>query len=445
MGIACASLAFTAFFAHAATRPIPEVVNITSFAHVDGSNLDLLVRVPLAAVKDVQFPSRGDAGYLDLSAVASMLPGAARYWIAPAFDAYESGVALGRPEVVAARIAITDDPSFTSYQTALAHFTTPELPPEQDLFWNNVWLDVHLRYPLTTSARAIAIDPKVAGLGVRVMTTISTDDPRGDVRTFSFDGDPGLIYLDARWSEAARQFVRHGVRFVARGAEPLLLLFCLVLPFRRYRDVTPAIVLYLVALLAGLVIARAGLVPDAVWFRPLVGTLATFAILLTAFANIAGRVTPRRRALLALCTGVVYGISSAFALAGTIQFGGSHPLIATLAFYGGLAAAVLAIVAVVVPVVGFLFSLARIERLERIIVSALAADTAWGWLGDRWTELRRIPVQVVFDAGVLALTLEALAGAVLFAGLLWFVNEGLKSRRGADEEFGREGTSRTAR
>src|SRR4029077_1083086 len=102
-------------------------------------------------------------------------------------------------------------------------------------------------------------------------------------------------------------------------------------------------------------------------------------------------VTPRRRALLALCAGLVYGVSSAFALAGIIQFGGSHTLVPTPAFYAGLTAAVLSIVAVVVPVVGFLFSLARIERLERIIVSALAADTAWGWLGTEWTDLRKIP------------------------------------------------------
>ncbi len=82
----------------------------------------------------------------------------------------------------------------------------------------------------------------------------------------------------------------------------------------------------------------------------------------------------------------------------------------------------------------FLFSLARIEYIERIIVSALAADTAWGWLGDRWAQLRKIPFQLVFDAGVLAPALRALTVLVLFGGLLWFVNEWLKSLRVAGDE-----------
>src|SRR5262245_5133517 len=71
------SLLLFAAIVHAATRPIPEVVNVKVFAHIENSGLDLLVRVPLAAVKDIQFPVRGEAGYLDLDALPSILPGAA--------------------------------------------------------------------------------------------------------------------------------------------------------------------------------------------------------------------------------------------------------------------------------------------------------------------------------------------------------------------------------
>ena len=78
-------------FVHAANRPTPEVVNVKAFARLEGRQLELLVRVPLAAVKDVQFPTRGDAGYLDLDAVKSMLPGAARYWIAGNFEVLDGG------------------------------------------------------------------------------------------------------------------------------------------------------------------------------------------------------------------------------------------------------------------------------------------------------------------------------------------------------------------
>jgi len=92
-------------------------------------------------------------------------------------------------------------------------------------------------------------------------------------------------------------------------------------------------------------------------------------------------------------------------------------------------------VALGVPTLSFLFSLARVEHLERIIVSALAADTAWGWFSERWAQLRRIPFQLTFDAGLLALTLRCLAALILCGGLIWFVNEWLKSHSFADDEL----------
>ncbi len=49
--------------------------------------------------------------------------------------------------------------------------------------------------------------------------------------------------------------------------------------------------------------------------------------------------------------------------------------------------------------------------------------------------MKKIPLQVVFDAGVLAPALRALTVLVLLAGLLWFVNEWLKAQGVADEEL----------
>src|SRR5271169_4436479 len=92
-----------ASFAHAADRPLPETVAVKAFARLTRGQLELLVRVPLAAVKDVQFPVRGDAGYLDLSALKSMFPGAARYWIADCFEVQEDGVKAAKPAIVGTR------------------------------------------------------------------------------------------------------------------------------------------------------------------------------------------------------------------------------------------------------------------------------------------------------------------------------------------------------
>jgi hypothetical protein len=431
-------------FVHAANRPTPEIVNIKAFARLEGRQLELLVRVPLAAVKDVQFPTRGAAGYLDLDAVKSMLPGAARYWIASGVEALDSGVPLARPEVAETRISISSDQSFDSYQDALARFHAPDLPADENVFWEQVWLDIHFRYSVRSDRPAIAIDPKLAGLGVRVTTDLSFVEPDGDVRAFSFEGDPGVIYLDPRWTDAGKQFLARGVRFVLRGPDFLLFLLILALPFRRYRHLLPAVVTFAGSLALALLAAAFGFAPNALWFHPLIETLAAVSILLAAFSNIAGRVTPRRRALLALGAGFVFGCSCAFHLGATLQFGGSHVAISTLAFGAGVMLAIAGAVALCVPTLSFLFALARVENLERIIVSALAADTAWGWLSERWAQLRRIPFRLAFDAGVLVLTLRCLAALILLGGLVWFVNEWLKSHGFADDELAAPHNRRTA-
>jgi hypothetical protein len=431
-------------FVHAADRPTPEIVNIKAFARLEGRQLELLVRVPLAAVKDIQFPTRGAAGYLDLDAVKSMLPGAARYWIASGFEALDRGVPLPRPETAETRISISSDRSFDSYQDALARFGAPDLPADENVFWEQVWLDIRFLYAVRSDRPVIAIDPRVAGLGVRVTTDLSYVEPDGRVRAFSFEGDPGVIYLDPRWTDAGKQFLARGVRFVLRGPDFLLFLFILALPFRRYRHVLPAVVTFAGSLALALLAYRFGFAPNAPWFHPLVDALAAVSILLAAFSNIAGRVTPRRRALLALGAGSVFGCSCAFHLGATLQFGGPHVAVSTLAFGTGVVLASAGGVALCVPTLSFLFSLARVENLERIIVSALAADTAWGWLSERWAQLRKIPFRLAFDAGVLALTLRYLAALILLGGLVWFVNEWLKSQSFADDELAAPHDRRTA-
>src|SRR5207302_8036187 len=92
-------LVLFAAIVHAANRPIPEVVNVKAFVRLESGSLDLVLRVPLAAVKDIQFPIRGEAGYLDLEALKSMLPGAADHWIAGGFEVYDHGDPVSRPEV----------------------------------------------------------------------------------------------------------------------------------------------------------------------------------------------------------------------------------------------------------------------------------------------------------------------------------------------------------
>jgi uncharacterized membrane protein len=419
---------------HAANRPIPEVVNVKVFVRLENGLLDLLVRVPLAAVKDIQFPTRGEAGYLDLEALASMLPGAADHWIAGGFDVFDNGQPVSRPEVDQPRIALISDQSFDSYQSAIDHLGAPPVGATENLFLDQVWFDMRLRYRRPSERPAIAIDPKVAGWGVRVSTDLKIVDAGGQVRSLTFEGNPGRIYLAPRWPDAGRQFMGRGTRFVRSTAPLLLFLFCLVLPFRRYRPAIPPVVAFVSTVLIGLLASTLGLTVETVWFPPLLAALEVVAILLVAFANIADQVTPHRRTVFACCAGLIFGSSTALALEPTLQFGGSHPLVSVLAFCAGAAATLVAAAAIMIPVMSYLFSRARTERIERIIVSALAADTAWGWLTERWSQLAKIPFGVVFETGAAAIVLRALAGLVLLGGALWFLNEWLKSSRLGDTE-----------
>jgi hypothetical protein len=421
-------------FVNAATSPIPEVVNITVLSRVEARRLELLVRVPLAAIKDIQLPTRGDADTLDLPMLKSMLPGAAKYWVARAFEVSDKGQALPVPQVADTRVSISGDQSFDSYRSAASHFGDPELPADEQLFWQQTWFDIRFLYELPAGEPRVVVTPRVAGLGVRVSTRLTAIGAAGRSHTFSFDGDPGPIDLEPYTVDTLTQFVLRGARFVAGSADILLLLFCLVLPFRRYRQFSPVLISFAAALVVALTLVAAGATPRTVWFGPLVEVVATICILLAALANIVGRVTPRRRALFGLGAGAVFGFFTAAALEPQLQFGGTHIAAAELAFGAGVVLAVTLVVGLLLPVTVLLFSFARVEPLERVIVSALAADTSWSWLVDRWALFRKVPLEPNFDATMTASALQTLAVVVLIGGAVWFVSEWLKSLRFTDEE-----------
>ena len=241
-----------------------------------------------------------------------------------------------KPEVSQTRISVSSDQSFDSYREALAHFNSPDLPPETNVLWDQVWIDIQYEYSLRSDRAVVTIRPKFARLGVRVSTDLKYLEPDGSIHEFSFEGDPGLIYLNASPTDAARQFLRWGFDFVLSSTDLLLFLFCLALPLRRYREIGPAVAVFVAALSLALLASAFGLAPDPIWFHPLIETLSAIAILLVAFANIAGKVTPQRRALLALCLGFVYGFSSSFDFGGKVQFGGSHTVFSAIAFTAGV-------------------------------------------------------------------------------------------------------------
>src|ERR1700693_5161204 len=116
-----------------AAHDIPNDVTVHAFVRPDGQRLHLLVRVPLKAMRDVDYPRRG-AGLLDLARADASLRNAATLWIADSVELYENDSRLGLPRVVDARVSLESDKSFASYEQALAHGPGPRPPNNKELY-----------------------------------------------------------------------------------------------------------------------------------------------------------------------------------------------------------------------------------------------------------------------------------------------------------------------
>ena len=117
-----------------AAHEIPRHVTVHAFLKPEGDRLRVLVRVPLAAMRDIQFPQRRE-GFLDIARSAPALRDAVTQWMLPSLEIFERGKLLPAPVIAAARVSLPSDRSFVSYDEALAHVTGGTLPDETQLLW----------------------------------------------------------------------------------------------------------------------------------------------------------------------------------------------------------------------------------------------------------------------------------------------------------------------
>ncbi len=402
-------------FAH----DIPNDVTVQMFVKPEGQHLHLLVRVPLKAMRDISFPQRGP-GYLDLARATALLPGAAKLWIAGFFEVYEGDTLLPNPQVMATRIALPSDFSFSSYEQALAHVTGPPLPDSTDVYWDQTLLDVLFDTPIQSDVSRFSIQPRFARLGLRVITVLRFIPPGGEVRAFEFDGDPGLVRLDPRWHQAALRFVDLGFLHILDGTDHLLFLFCLVIPFRRLRALIPVVTAFTLAHSVTLIASAYNLAPDFLWFPPLIETLIAASIVYMALENIAGAGSVQRRWMIAFGFGLVHGFGFSFALRQSLQFAGSHLLTSLLSFNIGVELGQLLVLILLIPLLQLFFRFAVAERMGAIILSAIVAHTAWHWMLDRGARLRQFRFEwPALDAALLATLLRWLMFFLIFGGILW--------------------------
>ncbi|MCC6317148.1 MAG: HupE/UreJ family protein [Gemmatimonadaceae bacterium] len=425
------ALGATAIAAH----EIPSRVTVFAYVKPEGQRLQLLLRVPLAAMRDMEFPERG-AGYLDIPRLEPFLRDAVQLWISDQLHFTEDGRELGAEEVAAIRVSLPSDRAFESFGTALAQVRGPRLGDDVDIPWQQAMLDVLLEVPITSDSARFAFNPSLAGLGIQTTTVLRFLPPGGAVRAFQYIGNPGVVELDPGWWQAASQFVVLGFEHILDGIDHLLFVLCLVIPVRRLRPLVAIVTAFTVAHSITLVSAAAGLAPDALWFPPLVETLIALSIVWMAFENIVG-VRLEHRWKFAFGFGLVHGFGFSFALRESLQFSGDHLLASLLAFNVGVELGQLLVVLIAIPVLAFTFRRIVDERMGTILLSALVAHTAWHWMLDRGSSLGDYDWQLPAWDAQLAITVMRVAMLVLVVGLVAWALHGLV-RRFAPPAVGRD-------
>ena len=448
-----AALFATPWIATLAAHDIPNDVTVQALLKPEGQRLRLLMRVPLQAMRDMDYPKpRGstNADLLDLSRADATLRDAATLWVSDYVDLYEDGDKLPPPRVASVRAELQSDKSFATYDEALARLSVPLPPAQSEFFWSQGLLDVLFEYPIHSDRSRFSIEPRLARLGIRTLTVLRFLPPGGAVQGFEFLGDPGLVRLDPTWSQVARQFAARGFRLILGATGPLLLLVSLVIPFRRFRPLAAVVTAFAAAHSITLVASAYNLAPDQLWFPPLVDTLLAAAIVYLALENVVltGQMEPRgpqspqsqsfsalsapsavpsdawlkRRWLVTFGFGLVYGFGFSLTLRPALQFAGTHRLTSVLSFNIGIEVALLLVLALLVPALDLVFRFAVTERLGTIILSALIAHAAWHATGDRWEVLRRFTFEwPAIDAAFLAAALRGMMLLVIGAGLYWVV------------------------
>jgi len=426
--LSCALLALWLFSpARVLAHDIPADVLMQLFLKPEGQRLHLLVRAPMSAMRDVDFPLRGP-GYLQFDRVDPFVAQAADLWIANSVAIYEGQTRLDAPRLFAARISLPSDKSFVSYDDAVAHLRAPPLPVTTDLIWNQGWLDVEYEYTIASDRAKFSINPTFARLGVRTVTALRFLPPDGGVSAFELIGDPGLVRIDPEWYQAARRFVGLGFEHILSGTDHLLFLFCLIIPFRQFRQLVVIVTSFTVAHSVTLIASAFGFAPDALWFPPFIELLIAVSIVYMALENIViaadgapgeaaqnGLRRLRQRWMITFAFGLVHGFGFSFALRQTLQFAGAHMLSSLLSFNVGVEIGQLLVLVVLLPALALLFRYVVVEKLGIILLSALVGHTAWHWMQDRASALSGFSWPA-FDAATAVWAVRALMVALVLIG-----------------------------
>lgn len=400
----------------ARAHEIPQRVAVRAFVQQQDTTLHLLLRVPLEAMRDVDWPLRDD-GSLDLVRARPLLAEAARTWLANAIRITADGQPVGDARIAGTRLALPNDRSFDTFAAASAAFASAPLD-SVIIQWNQVLFDVALDYTVPSRDTRLVLHPDLATLGIRTNSVLHVVQADGSVRTLAYEGNPESVPLRPAWWQVATQFTRTGFQHILGGIDHILFILCLVIGVRGVRAMVATITAFTVAHSITLIAAALGVVPDRLWFPPLVEVLIAASIVWVALENIV--LSEERlvhRWAVAFLFGLVHGFGFSFALAEQQQFAGGSLVSALLSFNIGVELGQMAVLAAAVPVLLALtrYAGAGRERVLQVVLSVLVAHTAWHWMTERADALAAHRGSIGWPAADLAMALLAIRGLLLAA------------------------------
>jgi hydrogenase/urease accessory protein HupE len=388
------------------SHEIPDDVKLTSLIHVEGAQLVVLIRTPMAAMREADIPLRGS--FLDLPKADAALNVAARLWFVDRMRILADEMPLPAPQLTHVRVSLPSDRNFEEFATAESHLKMDAKLNDDDLVWNQQYLDLRLVYALPSVDAKLAIDFDATKLGARVSHTLRYINPAGQERWLQLHGNEGLVELDpGPWSSALR-FAQQGFEHILSGLDHLLFVLCLMLGISSLRQLIWTVTGFTLAHSITLALAVTELTPSGLWFMPTVEWAIATSIVLMAVDVM---LIPERthRWWMASAFGLIHGIGFSFALRESLPFAGEHIGVALLSFNLGVEAGQLCVLLVLWPL------LLRLRRLPfasmaQLIVCALITHTAWHWMSERWAAVDKF-LQVI--------TLDDALSAALAQPWLW--------------------------
>jgi len=391
---------------------------VQAIVSVENTTLDFLVRVPLSAMRDINFPLTS-AGNLDATQLDAYLQDAAILWVSDYTEFYENGIPLTDPIKISTRISQPSDRSFSSFSRARAHIGSPDDLIE--LTQDHALLDIHFVYSVQSQDSAYSIRPALAHLGrsTEIALRYLTHDGREHLYTFHATGTK-RIQLDPGYDDVSLYFVEAGFMHILSGADHLLFLLCLLIPVRRIRTLFFIITAFTLAHSITLAASALQLLPQAPGFPIAVETLIAISIVYMALENCV-RSNFERRWLVALGFGLIHGFGFSYALSESLQYSGSHLLSALFAFNLGVELGqLLFVVTVLLLIKAIAPRLKSYRRSLTIIASVLIAHTAWHWTLERIEVLGQYPFTLPqADTILLAETLRWCILGLVIALLAW--------------------------